>query len=298
MLVACRGCDACQPDLLPQDTGDSDSDAVDSDPVDSDPVDSDLPPPCDQPEIEPNGLDSPNPVVMERYACGDFDPVYDVDVRTFVVERPMWMLVRIDGRSIGRADPMFILSAADGTSAQASMRDDGYEDPLLIFPTEAAEYTLLVTEEAGQGGPAFYPYKLMIAEAKAPVSFDTTEPAEAHASRAQAAMLPIGTTLFGDMDGAAESDWYALDIPAGKQVLRTSIEAFSAGSAGDFALQVYDATGRLVEESQFGQYGWEHDPWLSVSSSGSEVVYLRVTEEGGRSGPAYWYTLHTTLEAE
>lgn len=297
MLFACRGCEACRPDVVPVDTGESDTD---TNPVDTDTTvpDTDVPPPCAQPEIEPNGLDEPNAIVMEQYACGTFDPIYDVDARTVEVPRAMWLRVRVDARSIGRADPIVILSSADGQTAQGSERDDGFEDPLLVFPTDATRWTVLVTDEAGQGGPDNFPYQLMVAEAKAPVEYDATESESEHSSAEIAQPLAFGTTVFGDMEGTFASDWYSMSIPAGKQTLTVTVEAFSAGSPGDFSVALYDADGTQVATAAVGEHGWEHDPWLQYTSGGSETLYLRVAEATGRTGRAYWYTAQVSVEGE
>jgi hypothetical protein len=297
MLFACRGCEACRPDIVPVDTGDSDTD---TNPVDTDTTvpDTDVPPPCAQPEIEPNGLDAPNPIVMEQYACGTFDPIYDVDARIFEVPRAMWLRVRVDGRSMGRADPILILSAEDGETAQGSARDDGYEDPMLVFPTDAKTWTMMVTDEGGQGGPDNYPYRIMVAEAKAPVEYDATEGETSHSSLEDAEALPLGATVFGDMDSTFESDWYALALPAGKQTLTLTVDAFAVGSAGDFSIALYDADGAQVGTASVGEHGWEHDPWLQYTSGGGETLYARIVEAGGRVGRAYWYTLQASVEDE
>lgn len=294
LMIACRGCQACG-EPLPADTAD-DTDAETDEPVDTDVVDTGPPPPCPNPEAEPNGLDAPNGLRLEELACGDFQAALDIDAWQFEVAEDDWLMVRIDARSFSsRADPGLVLSSARGGSAQVFARNDGFEDPMVLFPASAGTWTAMVIEETGSGGLDGYAYELLAGTAKAPVTWDTVDPDD-NESRAEAAPLAFEDVLFGAIDTPGDADWYAFEVPVGKQALLLSIDAARWGSAGNFALSLFDASGAMVAQATSGLTGIERDPVLRYTSLGGEDLFVRVQESDGRSGEAYWYLLEGVLE--
>lgn len=294
LLVACRGCKACA-DPLPTDTSDE-TDPHTDEPVDTDREDTGPVPPCPNPESEPNGLDDPDPLTLEEVACGAFQASLDADAWTLVLPEDDWMFVRVDARSLGsRADPALVLSSTRGGSAQSTTQNDGFEDPWLLFPASAGTWSVLITEELGAGDPDDYGYELLAGVAKAPVTWTTVDPGANETSSA-AAPLAFDDVLFGTIDGPTDVDWYTVEVPVGKQALRFTVDAGRYGSAGNFSLSLFDAGGRKVAEAWVGLTGVERDPVLRYTSLGGEDLFLRVQEESGRNGEAYWYLLTPEVE--
>ena len=294
LWIACRGCKACG-EPLPVDTAD-DTDVSTDEPVETDVVDTEPPPPCPNPESEPNGLDTPDALRLEELACGSFQAPLDIDAWEFDLAEDDWLLVRVAARSFGsRADPALVLSSARGGNAQVTAQNSGFEDPMLLFPASAGRWTALVIEETGQGDADGYPYELLAGTAKAPVTWDVADPGD-NESLAAAASLAFDDVLFGVIDNPTDADWYTVEVPVGKQALVLAIDAARWGSAGDFVLGLFDAGGKKVAEATTGPLGVERDPGLRYTSLGGEDLFLRVQESEGRSGEAYWYLLSATVE--
>ncbi len=290
-LPACNG---CKPGVDPFDSDDrKDSDRVDTGPDDPD---TGAPPgPCAYPESEPNNalLDA-NELLLEAEACGSFHEAFDVDFWQFDLPQDSWLSVTVQAQQLGSWSDVTLVLTHEGSGAVEKRDNEQDTDVFLLYPALAGSYLGMVGEQNGQGDEAGYTYGLRASVAKNPVSFNREED-EPNATAEQAQELADGDALFGFADAAWDTDWYVIDVPAGKHYLDIDMQAYSFGSAGNFKVSLYDASLTKLTDAWIGQLGWELDPYLSWTSSGSEELYVHVVEQSSRGGRGYWYLLDVTL---
>jgi hypothetical protein len=202
----------------------------------------------------------------------------------------IWLSFRVDARSFGSlADPGVQIEHADGESAEGHAYDDGFEDVRLVFPAASGPWTAFLVDELGAGGDENYDYDVLASRSKRPVECRIDE--AANDAIADAMPLPDGTCVLGAIETADDEDWYELDVVGAKSTLVIEVVAFAAGSPGDFRVEVRDGTDALVAALATGPGGFEHDPSGEVGSETNQRLFVRMVEETGRSGTAYWYEL-------
>lgn len=288
-LAACDGCARCRPDLPETDT----------DPVeqDTDPhVDPDTEaPPCEWPEVEPNdALDAAAPVPLEVLACGAIDPALDVDQWAFAVEAPLWLGVHVSSTSIGsRADVALLLTRDEADPVEARDREDGEQDVALVFPALPGAYRATILDEGLRGGPEDYFYELLVTEEKQPVEWTLASAGATEAAAAQ--VLADGDVVFGRLAAPGEAHWYRVPIPAGTGSVELWVEAATWGAPTDPLLQLYDASLTRFATISSGPSG-ERDPATEQPTAGDVTWTVRVSDQAGRGGSAYWYTLFVVLK--
>jgi hypothetical protein len=298
LVLGCRNGCSCRPDI-PVETDDDSADTGDT--LDTDTGGDTAPvPPCDAPEVEPNGsLETSTLLPLETQGCGDFGQPLDLDFWRFSMDSADWLGVQVQARSIGSyAHPSLLLSSDSGDEALVGFT--GVEDDIwLVLPALAEGYQVLLTEDSGQGDDEHYRYEVLAGVQKQPVEWNLVETGGEDIGDAQA--LADGDAVFGGLSDRWDQDWYVIPIPAGKHALTLDVDAWEFGSAGDYRLVVYD--GATAEEAevlariQFGPEGWENDPWGEVASDGDEDLWVKVEERNDRSGRAYWYLLKIDLES-
>lgn len=291
----------------PTDTRDpEESDPPDS-PVDSkdSPVDTTPPPPCEQPEVEPNYNTSvANEVLMEVWACGTFDTSPDFDVYRFTMAEQNWLRIDVDAADRGSpAYPVLTLQSDGGFSA-GSTRGPNSNDPYLVIPTpEADSWYVWLTDAQASSGEAFT-YRWMASSVKAPVSWTHRE-TEGHSTIDTAMPITADMTVYGTIDSATEFDWYSFQTPAERSSITVRITAHKVGSPLISRLMLYeietDGKGNPVEK--LINY-WDDsstsaslDPDFTLSNEGGEVWYLKVRYlPTFQYGPLYWYILDIDVE--
>ena len=271
--------------------------------------------PCPQPEAEPNdGLDEAQPLLLEREACGAFDPAGDRDSFSFLLDDDAWIQVELHAAEGSIADPALLVTPEDGGWAAVRSGDPESLDVTLRFPAPAGSYVATGSEQSLLGG-ARYGYRLLASESKPPVDWTRSE-AEPNDDHASAEPLSSDEAVFGTMSGndaLPDFDWYRLVVPAGKHSVSFALEAFDEGSAADLTVQLWDAALEGLPSGcraacppgsptcvpcafEGGIPGVELDPFGTYESEGNEVVWLQVLEAGNREGPAAWYVLTVHVE--
>lgn len=299
LVGGCKGCiglpDAPEPEPEPEDTSQDDSDSIGEDTSPE--------PPCDAPEAEPNGsIAEANQLALETRACGIFDNEFDLDFFHFSLVEQSWLNIRVEAFQLGsRADVTMALSSADSDIETAISGWNGTPDIFVKVPSGAASFDAIVRQSLGDGGGAgagddFF-YELIVSSSKPPFldyldELDNGSLADAHFLMS----APSEAMILGDVDEPTDQDWYEVVIPSGRHTLTLDVEAHEYGSSGNFALELYDASGTRFRARTVGEIGWEADPWLEHDSLGDETIYVRVLEEYAHDGPAYWYYLRATLE--
>lgn len=294
LLAGCKGCKGCQPSL-PDDEPENTDETSDSDVR---PTDTGEPPPCDAPEVEPDDVPAQaTPLPLEARACGTFEREFDFDVWSFELPEASWLRVRVIAEHIAsKADVALLLEHEDDDAVATlitGMHDS--RDVDLRFPAPAGGYTAWLSENAAQGNPEEYFYELVASVSKAPVEWTAAE-VEPNGTIAQAQEVGDGDVIFGGFGADADVDTYVVGVPAGKHTITVDVDAFEAGSAANLTLVVLDGNGQYVTEELYGPMGWELDPYLEYTSTGDELVYIRVVEASGRGGTALWYTFSVGLE--
>ena len=307
LLLACVP-SCCQPNINPpvEDTHDErDSDS----PVDSvDSEDTAPPPPCEQPEVEPNDLDSQaTPIVLEEQACGAFTGGgLDLDWFSFDTEHVGWLKVDVDAADRGsEANVSLNLESDLGVQAAMSMAGDGSADPLLVIPvTEADSWMLVLNEQEAQSGDEDYDYQVRASVTKTPVPIDREEKSN-NEDFEDAQVLQLDEYVYGTVDEPSDLDWYVLQTPPGRNEIKLELLAHRHGSPLNGRIEIWyahpkddsklsDEAERKVADSDFGP---SMDPIFTHTSYDERTWYIKVRNANtGGTGSAYWYVLHTTIE--
>ena len=251
---------------------------------------------CPVPEVEPNGAESEALLLpLETTGCGTFMGNLEIDYWLIEFEHSGWLSVSVAARSIGSpADPGMYLSSENGASAQVGDSTSG-EDIEVVFPTGPDRFHAMLAEvQAGQGGEG-HDYEIMASWVKSPVSY-TTDEVEPNDTQSLGQPLFQGDHVFGWLNDSIDSDWYRLELPAGKQTVSLDVDSWEYGSAGDFKLIVLDSMGEKVGTWLSGEMGWEPDPLAVFSVQGNQTLYVRIAEERNRSSHLCWYVLRYELE--
>lgn len=270
------------------DTSERETGATDTDPVG----------PCAVPEIEPNGSEAQAQLLpLESQGCGSFVGDLDLDYWLIDFEQDGWLSVELEARSIGSlADPGLLLTSEGGMSAHVGDSTSG-EDIRLIFPSGPERYHALVAElQAGQGGEN-HDYEIMASWAKAPISWnrDEVEPNDVFGA---GQVVEDGDLLFGWLNSSIDSDWYQIELAAGKQTVILDLDAWEFGSAGDFKLILYNEAQESLGTWYSGEVGWELDPYVEITVPGNQILSLRVAEQRERFSALCWYVLDVKVESE
>ncbi|NCG18364.1 MAG: hypothetical protein GWP91_05035 [Rhodobacterales bacterium] len=302
-LAALGGC-SCQPGLPPDpndDTSKEDTSVTTTE--DTAPA-----PPCDAPEVEPNGsADEASSLPLEQIGCGVFEAPGDFDVFVTEVAEEGWLSFSTVATKLGSfADMQIVVSPSNG--AAVDRRDDpNVKDASLLFPAPAGTYIIQLIEQSFQGGDNYH-YEVVVSRAKAPVDWSASE-IEPNNDLASAYSVGDGDALFGGMSSNTDSDWYRIDVPAGKHTLTATVDAFNFGSGGNFSLFLFDdALGSLPEGCESAGVppvnclftgpleGFGYDPGLTYESLGDEVLYVKISDEEFKFGDPVWYVIRFSLE--
>jgi len=266
-------------------------------------------PPCDQPEVEPNdSVVDPPPIALEQHACGTFGSADDVDAWGFALEDEGWLSVELEKGEGSISDVELLIGPAPFTWV-VERGDDSTDsnDAHLLFPAPADVYTVYARDAADLSGERAT-WDLLVSEAKPPRIW-TRDEIEANDAQASAETVVSGDVVFGTMEGnpgLPDRDWFAIDLPSGKQTLTVSVEAWTLGSAADVTLYLVDDGGAFlppgcdpcaIEGS--GPPAFERDPSVAYDSPGDETVAIQVVGiEDVVESPASWYTIAFVVEGE
>lgn len=292
------------PDPPVEETGEEDSEQDDtSDTVDT--VDTTPPPPCAQPEVEPNFNESNATFIeMESYACGFFESANDFDVYAFEMEEVSWLKIDVDAVERGSSgNPILTVESESGLAA-ISLRGPRSNDPLLVFPVNIAEQWVVRLTEAQGGFGEDYDYKLIATATKEPVEWTGYE-ADQNDELDEAQLITEGEVIYGIIDSSVDFDWYRVDTPEGRNQITVQITGQGVGSPLFPRLQLYtleeNSQGELVETLQgtFDESGdsASQDPKMVRVSDGGETWYFKVRHRPGtQNGDLYWYVIETRIE--
>lgn len=263
------------------------------------------PPPCDAPEVEPNdSFQQATLLPVDQIGCGEFASEGDVDNWEFVVDEPTWVTVRAYADAGSAANVALFMSSSSGEVAAGRDGDFEAQDVTLLFPAQPDRYTINVREETSQGGDR-YGYELVSTIAKSPVFFDDdgniidwVEELEPNDDELMALPLRDGDAILGFSDVPTDPDWYVVTVPPGRHTLTFDIQAYLAGSSGDYRLTLVDEDLEVITTNSNQGPVTIKDPRLVYGSDGDETLYLLVLEEDGVGNPAVWYLLDTRVEAD
>jgi hypothetical protein len=258
------------------------------------------------PEVEPNdGPDQAQALATETWACGVFDDENDADFWTFTLPEDGWLAVDAPGASLGSDAYVSVTLASDDLDVAFGIASSGeLPEVHVVFPSTRSTWVATVRQTVGfgavrGGGPDFF-YELRASSTKAPIDWDVEEGSNDAQGAAQrlvtATDADVTTRVLGDLDDAADQDWYEVEVPGPGWAVTFDVDAAAEGSAADVALQVIDEAGashgikKDVDEVS-------PDPFFTRLSTAAGVMRVRVSEESGASGPPTWYRLTVTAEA-
>ena len=318
-IVALAGCDACNPKVIPDLSGDQVDTGPDSTTVDTEDtattevIDTAPPPPCAHPEVEPNN-DPANPerIELETVVCGQFviaeeGAVADLDWFTFEVDDASWIKVDVNAVNLGSsADPSLYIASEDDHYMLIESDVDS-TDPKVIFPIPEGtdDWDLMVAELNSLSGER-YIWEFIVSATKAPVEWNRDE-VEPNNEPEEAVELSEGDVVFGQYDSQSDLEQFYIDPPEGWHELTVRVTAKSEGSAAynrlvlsrDRSPDTGDSPIDLDRiASVTGGAGTSPDAILSFEADGSERLYLTLRENEGNSGPGHWYIIEITSIVE
>lgn len=310
-LTACSAIRSCFTPSIPnppdspddsEENEESGSDTGDTTP----PVDTTPPPPCAQPEVEPNYSESTaTAIVLEQYACGMFNDATDFD--TFTFHAPAgWLEVDVTAAERGSAAyPILTLESDDGLAA-SSTRSLNSTDPYLLVPLPSADDWVMRLTDAYRGYGEEFDYEFKVSESKAPLEWSEFE-IDDHDAIEESQEVSVGAPIFGYAQNSTDFDWYHLRTPPGRNLIRIAVHAHNYGSPMDARLQLYfatldESTSELTEVLQQtvddNTQSNGLDPLLERVSDGDEDWYLKVRyTPSTQFGELYWYVLDVQVDS-
>lgn len=304
-LTACSAIRSCCTPGIPnppdpeddsQDEHESSSDTGDTTP----PVDTTPPPPCAQPEVEPNYSESTaTHIALEQYACGIFNDATDFDTFTFSAPAS-WLEIDVNAAERGSAAYPILTLESDGGLAASSTRSMSSTDPYLLVPLPAPDDWVMRLTDAYRGYGEDFDYQVLVSVSKAPMEwgqFEIDQHDDINLSQEVTADVPI----FGYAQNSTDFDWYHFRTPSGRNLIRVAVHAHNFGSPLDPRLQLYFAnvdedtgtlTGVLQQTIDDNTQSSGLDPLLERVSDGDEDWYFKVRyTPSTQFGDLYWYVL-------
>lgn len=278
------------------DSGDSSDSDSDSDSDSAPPVDTTPEPPCDVPEVEPNGITSPQALPLEQWACGVFDAYLDVDGFAFDVPDAGWVRLNVRATSIGSAADVSVnFGEPDGDYGALVGGSYSSTDPFLVFYTDEARSFEAYMSEAYYGYGEDYTWEMMASTEKPPVTW-TLDEVEPNDDKTEGMLMASGDVMYGTIADAADFDWIRISIPdAGKHDVSVKVTASREGAPTDLRALAYDPSGTFVKASSSGENTYDRDPWLEFTTNEAGDWYVLFREEFEKGSPIYWYTVAVTV---
>lgn len=263
-------------------------------------------PRCAWTESEPNNTaDLAMALPLESRACGDYNAPFDADFWSVVLEEDGWLALDLAGYSVGsEAWVSLTVSRPDLGWSLGAFSHRGLPEAHLLVPAPAGTWLLMsrqtIGEGGGQGEGADFFYELRASASKPPLDWDATESGNNGVSAA-ADVLPVGVgasmTVYGVVDAAGASDFYALDLPAGTWRLGVRVEAHDLGSPGDFGVELRAPGAAVGPSFSSGRLTSDLDPIGETVVNGPGRALVRVFEDTDGGMPLSWYAATVTLEA-
>ena len=310
LILGCNGCASCTPsppvnendDSRPLDTSEDSGDTDSGDTEDTGP-----PPPCTQPEVEPNNFPSEyQSIEMEKWACGTLHQG-DFDYFGFEMPEPGWIKVDVDAATLGSAAaPILRLYSDEVHGIDLGLSVDS-TDPIAIFPVaNELDWTASLNDVTSANPGDDYHYKLLATVTKPPVTWTDMQTTGAEVlpwnANQNVTEISEGMVILGHLEedpvwaGKAEEDWFVYRTPPGRKDIEVHVTAFSEGSPMNPTLKLYDDDERLKKIAYVGDSTYDRDPILEYTSYGDETWYLVVREFRLTAyGHALWYTIEVRV---
>lgn len=274
------------------DSGDSSGDSSESSPI----TDTAPEPPCDVPEVEPNGLTSPQALPLEQWACGVFDAYLDVDGVAFDVPDAGWVRLNVRATVIGSAADVSVnFGEPDGDYGAIVSGSYSSSDPFLVFYTDQARSFQAFLSEAYLGYGDDYTWELMASTTKPPVTWTMTE-VEPNETSDEGTPMASGDVMYGTISAGSDFDWITINVPDdAKHSVSVKVTASREGSPANLRALAYDPEGVFAKSASSGENDYDLDPWLDFTTdqAGDWTVLLR--QESAQGSPLYWYTVAVTI---
>ena len=295
-------CSACTPEITPNDgdSGREDSgklDTQDSTPDTVETAETGEPPPCAQPEVEPNGSpDEAQLILMENWACGAFTDGIDLEHLLVEFQEEAWIKIDVRAADFGSsADPTLEMRSEEGDVIR-SLGRLGSTDPYVLFPLwEADDWVLKLWEALGESSED-HSWEVMVSVAKQPTSWSRLESEEpldkgpSNDTLSGAEVLTEGEVIFGRLGSPNDIDWFRFEPPEGKTHVSIHVAAYALGSPLDARLARYDEQGTQLQVATHGEMVSDQDPLMEFSSDQEDDHYF-VIRSDSHEGLGYWYTL-------
>lgn len=296
------GCRACTPNISPPD---SDSGRKDTSTPDTQETaietgetgETAAPPPCAQPEIEPNGTVSDAQLIgLEQWACGSFLEGIDLEHLLVKFQEEAWIKVDVRASSHGSsADPSLEMRSEDNDIIRAFGRM-GSTDPYVVFPLwEADDWVFKLWESFGDSGED-HTWEMMVSVTKQPTSWTRLESEEpidegpSNDSMSSAEVIAPGEVIFGRVGSPNDVDWFRFTPPPNKTDVSIHVAAYQYGSPLDARIARYSADAIQLQVMTHGDMAADPDPVMHFSSD-SDTEQFFIVRSDSYEGLAYWYTV-------
>ena len=270
------------------------------------PAQADPEPRCAWTELEPNNTaDLAAELPLEARACGDYNAPFDADFWSVTSPEDGWLALDLAGYSVGsEAWVSLTVSRPDLGWSLGAFSYRGLPEAHLLVPAPAGTWLLMsrqtIGEGGGQGEGADFFYELRASASKPPLDWDRTE-SGVNGSAVAADVLPLGVgaplTVYGVVDAAGASDFYAVELPAGSWRLSVTIAAHDLGSPGDFGVELRAPGAAAGPSFSSGRLSSDLDPIGEVAVTGPGRAVIRVFEDSDGGMPLSWYAATVSVEA-
>ena len=303
------GCRACTPNITPpkEDTSREDTSVKDTQETGGETGETGEtgePPPCAQPEVEPNGTEADAQLIQtEKWACGAFIDGIDLEHMLVEFDEEAWIKVDVRASSFGSsADPSLEMRSEEGDTIRAFGRP-GSTDPYVLFPLwEADDWVLKLWESFGDSGEDHL-WELMVSTSKQPTSWTRLESEEplnegpSNDTLSLAEEIADGDVVFGRLGSSNDIDWFRFTTPSEKTDVSIHVAAYAYGSPLDARLARYDSEGTQLQVMTHGDMAGDPDPVMRFASDQEQEHYF-VVRSDSYEGLAYWYTVWIEIGSE
>jgi hypothetical protein len=296
------GCRACTPNINPTDSDSGRKDTSNPDTQETtehtgETGETGEPPPCAQPELEPNGsVANAQTILLEKWVCGTFLDGIDLEHMLVEFEVESWVKVDVRAASHGSsADPTLEMRSEEGDIIRSFGRL-GSTDPLVIFPLWEADDWIFKLWESFGGAGEDHTWDLMVSVTKQPTSWTRLESEEpldegpSNDSLGAAEELTPGEVIFGRMGSPNDVDWFRFTPPEDKTDVSIHVAAYNFGSPLDARLARYTPDGTQVQVMTHGDMAADPDPVMRFSSDSDDEQFF-ILRSDSYEGLAYWYTV-------
>lgn len=203
---------------------------------------------------------------------GQLDTADDIEWFSVQLNAGETYTFNVEGQATGAGslgDPMIFIM--DEQANELARDDDGgygLNSSLSFTPEVSGGYAVGVSSFGTESGDYLISLSGTASTAPAPVASDDYD-----ATAGTAGRIDVAGSAGGTLEASGDSDWFALDLQAGQQVVIDLMgEDSGSGTLADPYLSLYDATGNLVGSNDDGGDGFNSQLVYTAPETGTFYI--------------------------